>query len=117
MNEIRRIIEKFHVSDKVKQDVKAVYETIAEAESHAHGCPMEEIHFHEVGSMDAVTDVTAVCLLLEKLAPEQILVSPIHVHMVSCLSRHLQQHIFFAVCPLMAGKCGGNCAPLPGQLF
>ena len=56
-----------------------VYRLIAEAESHAHGKPVEEIHFHEVGTLDAVADVTAVCLLLEELAPEQVVCSPIHV--------------------------------------
>ena len=67
------------VSDKVKQDVMAVYQLIAEAESHAHGVPVTEIHFHEVGTMDAVTDITAVCMLMEKLSPDEVVVSPIHV--------------------------------------
>jgi uncharacterized protein (DUF111 family) len=56
--------------------VLAVYGMIAEAESHAHGVPVTEIHFHEVGTMDALADVSAVCLLLHKLAPEQIVASP-----------------------------------------
>ena len=57
----------------------AVYNLIAEAESHAHNAPVTEIHFHEVGTMDAVADVTAVCLLMDRLAPEKVVVSPIHV--------------------------------------
>ena len=125
MNEIRRIIEKFHVSDKVKQDVKAVYETIAEAQSHAHGCPVEEIHFHEVGSMDAVTDVTAVCLLLEKLAPEQILVSPIHVgsgqvrcaHGILPVPAPATAHILRGV-PTYGGEVRGElCTPTGAALL
>ncbi len=60
-------------------DVLAVYGLIAEAESRAHGVPVTEIHFHEVGTMDAVADVTAVCLLMDRLAPEQVIVSPVHV--------------------------------------
>ena len=125
VNEIRRIIEKFHVSDKVKQDVKAVYETIAEAESHAHGCPVEEIHFHEVGSMDAVTDVTAVCLLLEKLAPEQILVSPIHVgsgqvrcaHGILPVPAPATAHILRGV-PTYGGEVRGElCTPTGAALL
>ena len=67
------------VSEKVKQDVMAVYELIAEAESHVHGVPVSEIHFHEVGTMDAIADITAVCMLLEKLSPDEVVVSPIHV--------------------------------------
>ena len=64
---------------KVKADIMAVYKLIAEAESRAHGVPVTEIHFHEVGTMDAIADITAVCLLMEKLAVDEVVVSPIHV--------------------------------------
>ena len=79
MHEIGHIVEALPVSDKVKTDVLAVYELIAEAEGHAHGVPVSQIHFHEVGTMDAVADITAVCLLMEELAPEQVVVSPVCV--------------------------------------
>ena len=64
---------------KVREDVLAVYQLIAEAESHVHGVPVTEIHFHEVGTMDAIADVTAVCLLMNELAPDEVAASPIHV--------------------------------------
>lgn len=57
----------------------AVYGLIAEAESHAHGVPVTEIHFHEVGTMDAIADIVAVSLLMKRLAPEKVVVSPVHV--------------------------------------
>lgn len=79
MHEIEHIIEELPVSAKVKEDILAVYSLIAEAESHVHGVPVTEIHFHEVGMMDAVADVTAVCMLMERLAPDQVIVSPVHV--------------------------------------
>lgn len=79
MHEISHIIDDLPVSNRVKADVRAVYALIAEAESHVHNKPVTEIHFHEVGTMDAVADITAVCLLMERLAPEQVVVSPIHV--------------------------------------
>lgn len=79
MHEISHIIDGLPVSNQVKADVRAVYALIAEAESHVHNKPVTEIHFHEVGTMDAVADITAVCLLMERLAPEQVVVSPIHV--------------------------------------
>ncbi|MBR3058870.1 MAG: nickel pincer cofactor biosynthesis protein LarC [Clostridiales bacterium] len=63
----------------VALDVMAVYEEIAEAESHVHGVPVKEIHFHEVGTMDAVADITAVCLLMNAIKPDEVVVSPIHV--------------------------------------
>ena len=65
--------------EAVQKDVLAVYGLIAEAESKVHGVPVEEIHFHEVGALDAVADVTAVCLLMRELAPARVLASPVHV--------------------------------------
>lgn len=77
MNDIHKIIDKLNVPQKVKEDAESVYALIAEAESHAHGRPVDQIHFHEVGTMDAVADVIGVCLLIYDLAPEKIIASPI----------------------------------------
>ena len=60
-------------------DVLAVYAAIAAAESEVHGVPVTDIHFHELGTMDALADVTAVTLLLRALAPERIIASPVAV--------------------------------------
>lgn len=79
MHEIEHIVEDLKLSPKVQSDVLAVYGLIAESESHVHGVPVTEIHFHEVGTMDAIADIAAVCLLMDKLAPQQVVVSPIHV--------------------------------------
>ena len=76
---ISHIIEHLELPEEVKTDIVAVYRLIAEAESHVHGKTVEEIHFHEVGTMDAVADITAVCLLMNKIAPDQVIVSPVHV--------------------------------------
>lgn len=59
LHDIEHIVSHLAVSEQVKANVLAVYRLIAEAESQAHGMPVSEIHFHEVGSMDAVADVTA----------------------------------------------------------
>lgn len=79
MHEIEHIVRDLNVSEKVQEDVLEVYRLIAQAESHAHGVPVTEIHFHEVGTMDAIADITAFCLLMEKLAPERVVASPVHV--------------------------------------
>ena len=79
MDEIRHMIKELAVSEKVKADVLAVYSLIAKAESYTHGVPVTDIHFHEVGTMDAVTDVLAVCMLMDHLSPDQVVVSPVHV--------------------------------------
>ena len=77
--DIRGIVSGLLLPTMVKLDILAVYEEIAQAESHVHGVPVEHIHFHEVGTMDAIADVTAVCLLLHRLAPDKIIASPVHV--------------------------------------
>ena len=79
MGDIRHILSHLDIPQDVREDAEEVYELIALAESHAHGRPVEEIHFHEVGALDAVADVVAVCWLIHDLEPEQILASPIHV--------------------------------------
>ena len=77
MGDIEKIIGGLNVSDKVKQDALAVYGLIAEAESKVHGKEISEIHFHEVGTMDAVADIVGVCVLLEQISPDRIVVSPL----------------------------------------
>ena len=77
MSDIENIIGSLNVSDKVKQDALAVYGLIAEAESKAHGKEISEIHFHEVGTMDAVADIVGVCVLLEQIGADKIVVSPL----------------------------------------
>ena len=80
MHDIEHIVTgHMHLPEAVQKDVMAVYGLIAEAESHAHGMPVSEIHFHEVGTMDAIADVSMVCYLLHKLNPAQIIASPVHV--------------------------------------
>lgn len=77
--EIRTLISSLKVSKNVKKDAIAVYELLAQAESKAHNKPVGDIHFHEVGSKDAVADIVGCCLLMEALAPEVVLASPINV--------------------------------------
>ena len=77
MSDIENIINGLNVSDKVKSDALAVYGLIAEAESKAHGKPVTDIHFHEVGTMDAVADIVGVCYLLEQIGAGKIVVSPL----------------------------------------
>lgn len=79
LDELTHRISHLNVSEAVRSNILAVYQSIADAESRVHGVPVEQIHFHEVGSLDALADVTGVCLLMELLAPEQVLASPVHV--------------------------------------
>lgn len=76
---VEQTIQKTDLPPEVKEQALQVYRVIAQAESAAHGCPVDQVHFHEVGALDAVADVTAVCLLLHMLAPEKIIASPVHL--------------------------------------
>lgn len=77
--DIDHIVSHLRVSEKAAGEIRDVYRSIAQAESKVHGTTVEQIHFHEVGAMDALADVTAVCCLMEKLDPEEVVCSPVHV--------------------------------------
>lgn len=77
LREVQALIDALALPEKVKADAMGVYALIAEAEAHAHGCAEEQVHFHELGMLDAVTDVCAVCLLMDMIRPERVVVSPV----------------------------------------
>ena len=79
MDDIAHIINALPLSETVRHNALDVYRLIADAEAQAHGRPVSEIHFHEVGTMDAIADVTAVCQLMEILDVQRVLASPVHV--------------------------------------
>src|SRR5450756_19948 len=58
LHEIEHLISGLQVSTRVKEDAIAVYRSIAEAESQVHGAAMDQIHFHEVGTLDAIADIS-----------------------------------------------------------
>lgn len=77
--DMEQVIDTLSLPDQVREHVRQVFQLLAAAESYAHGMPIEQIHFHEVGTMDALADITAVCFLLDRLAPDKITASPVHV--------------------------------------
>ena len=79
ITEIMAFIDSVPLDEAIRENAKKVYSIIAEAESRVHGHPMENVHFHEVGSLDALTDVLSVCALMHELAPERILASEVNV--------------------------------------
>ncbi len=126
MADIEHIVRgHLQVSEAVKDKVMQVYQMIAEAESTVHGRPVDQIHFHEVGSMDAVADVTAVCMLMEKIAPDRVVVSPIHVgsgqvkcaHGILPVPAPATAHILKGI-PVYGGSIQGElCTPTGAALL
>ena len=76
---IGELLDSLPLPEEARRRARRVYDAIAQAEAKAHGCPVGDVHFHEVGALDAVADVAGVCYALYLLAPERIVVSPIHV--------------------------------------
>ncbi|MCI9150801.1 MAG: DUF111 family protein [Lachnospiraceae bacterium] len=77
--EILERISSLPVSEQVRRNAAEIYRRIGEAESKVHRTSMEQIHFHEVGSLDALVDVTGSCLAVEMLGVDEILASPVCV--------------------------------------
>ncbi len=122
--DIERIVSGMPLSERCRNDIMAVYALIAEAESKAHGRPAELVHFHEVGALDAVADITAVCLLIEMLAPDSIAASPVRTGFGSVKCAHgilpvpapATAHILMGI-PSYAGEIRGElCTPTGAAL-
>ena len=76
---VQEIISSLKVSSTVQKKALEIYQLLAEAEAAVPGRTVELIHFHEVGQLDAVADIVGTCMLIEELAPDRIIASPIHV--------------------------------------
>jgi len=75
---IAALIGGLDLPEAVRKNALDVYQMLAEAESAVHGAPVELVHFHEVGALDAVADIVGFCLLMDLLGIEAVTVSPVH---------------------------------------
>ena len=84
--EIISMIEKSYLSPNIKQKSLDIFERIADAEAAIHGCPKENVHFHEVGGIDAVVDIVGTALCVDYLGIARIISSkiPLGRGFVSC---------------------------------
>jgi len=78
-SDIRSLVEKSPLSDKVKSLSLEVFERLADVEASIHNCPKEDVHFHEVGGVDAIVDVVGAALGVEWFGLTKILASEIPV--------------------------------------
>ena len=77
--DILKIIDNSQLNTSVKNRASRVFSLLAEAESEVHNVPVERIHFHEVGALDAIIDIVGACIGFELLGIERFVCSPLHV--------------------------------------
>jgi uncharacterized protein (DUF111 family) len=77
LSDITDILDASTLSERVKSQTLAIFTRLAQAEAKIHQTTVDKIHFHEVGAIDAIVDITGVCILLEQLGVDAIASSPI----------------------------------------
>ena len=77
IHDIFEIIDRLDASDRVKNLARRMFEIVAGAESKAHGIPVSEVHFHEVGAIDSIVDVISAAFCLEDLGIHRVVISPL----------------------------------------
>jgi uncharacterized protein (TIGR00299 family) protein len=79
LQEIYPIIDNYTLSDCVKETSKKIFYRLALAEGKIHNIPPEQVHFHEVGAIDAIVDIVGACIGIEMLGVKRFIASPLHV--------------------------------------
>jgi uncharacterized protein (TIGR00299 family) protein len=77
LKDIKALLLECDLSDEVKSRSVTVFERLARAEATIHGCALAEVHFHEVGGVDAIVDIVGTALCIEKLGISEIMSSPL----------------------------------------
>ncbi|EID84414.1 hypothetical protein MSI_21090 [Treponema sp. JC4] len=72
--DVLAVIDGTKLSDRARNLARRIFEIIAQAESKAHGLPLDEVHFHEVGALDSIVDVIALAVCYDNLSPDHVYV-------------------------------------------
>ena len=79
LKDIYAMVDALKLSEEEKEDIRRIYQSIAEAEAKVHGREVTDIHFHEVGRADALADIAGCVMLMHELKAERVVVSPVNV--------------------------------------
>lgn len=78
LSDIVQIIEGSEITDGAKKMAVRIFEILAKAEAKAHGVPLEEVHFHEVGAVDSIVDIVAIAVCVDDLRIQKVIVSELY---------------------------------------
>jgi hypothetical protein len=79
LHDIEHIIDASALDDDIKQTAKGIFMRLAQAEAHIHGTSLDQIHFHEVGAVDSIIDITGAAICFHALKPDAVYASPLNV--------------------------------------
>lgn len=106
LNSIKDKVSSSHLSQKIKDNITSIYETLYKAESEIHG--EDHVHFKQIGEIDSLIDIASACILIDKLGVENILYSRIPFGekvaaatalMLKSRKIHLSKHRFENITP------------------
>lgn len=125
LSDIKTLIESLDINENVKKNAVSVYTLLARAEAHVHGKEIDNIHFHEVGTMDAVADIVGVCMLIDELAPDKIIASPVNVgggfvkcaHGILPVPAPATEQLLYGIPYYGSGNEGERCTPTGAALL
>jgi len=86
--EIVALLRKARLEARVRERALAIFEALGRAEARVHGIALERVHFHEVGALDAIVDVTAAAVGLSRLGIERVSASPVALGEGSVQTQH-----------------------------
>jgi uncharacterized protein (TIGR00299 family) protein len=73
------ILKNSQLAPQVRQRAAAIFQKLGEAEARVHDLPLEKIHFHEVGAVDAIVDIVGACIGFQALGIDKFACSPLNV--------------------------------------
>lgn len=77
LHDIYEVIDRLDSNEHVKELARRIFSIVAEAEAKAHGLPVDQVHFHEVGAVDSIVDIIGTAVCVDNLGVEEVLVSPL----------------------------------------
>ncbi|MBQ7718533.1 MAG: LarC family nickel insertion protein [Clostridia bacterium] len=122
LHDIEEIISELRLSPKVQKDVVAIYKLIANAKSQTHGKAVSDIHLHKDGARDTIANITMVSMLIEQIAAQKILSSPINIgsdgqsDSATSVPTPTMLHILRGM-PIYSENAGGQSTPAGAALL